>query len=201
MLEETPLEAIEMIERIAHGKMVPTSGTPGNAACYVKLVPQIKTWWCGYATTLQTIYGLGLQGTVVGSTDAQKQTTIANEMGNPNDTAYVYKIVNYLNSKLSSSKYYYTLGSGQTKQSFATLIGLSLMRNRPVVLHARTGSLPYYNGLDLYHYLSVDAINVTGDSVRIVDCHYNVPYQGVHYVNIDQALRTVSPAGRYIILN
>lgn len=188
-----------MIKRIAATNAQPQYGSPGAAACHVKLVPQIKTWWCGYATTLQTLYGLGKQGTVSGSTDAQKQTKIANDMGDPNNSAIVYKICNYLNARLSTGKYSYYLGSSQTVHSFSGLVGSSLMLDRPVILHARTQSLPYYNGKNLAHYLSLDTIEVAKNKVRIVDCNYDTRYQGTHYVSIAEAYGTVSPAGRYFI--
>lgn len=174
-------------------------GSMGEASASVKHVIQAKTWWCGYATTLQTLYGLNLESKVSGAGDDAKQTTIANEMGHPSSSAVVYEIRDYLNKNLTYSKYAYYEGSGMTLSSFTNKTAYSLMIGRPVILHAKTASLSYYNGKNLAHYLSLDYLNQYNSTVRIVDCNYDSTYTGSHYVPISEAFGTVNISGRYVI--
>lgn len=204
-MRESPETAYEMINQILEERTSISikSGSYSEASCYVPAIMQSETWYCGYATTLQTIYGLGLETTVSGSNNDEKQDTIANAMGSPSSSAVVYKIKNYLNEKITSSKYIYTEveDANWSQLSFSNEVAGSLMLNRPVILHAKTGTLSYYNGKNINHYLSVDYINNYKNTVRIKDCHYNTKYFGSHTVPTSEAFGTVNLPGRYIIYN
>lgn len=204
-LRESPNTAYQMINDLVNDEfeILPNSGSYGEASCYVPAIMQAEDWWCGYATTLQTIYGLGKEGTVNGRTDKEKQSTIANDMGHPQSSAVVHEIRDYLNKKVSANTYKYAAvkNLGWTELAFSNAVAGSLMRDRPVILHALTGELGYYNGKNIKHYLSVDYINNYTNKVRIKDCNYDMNYFGSHTVPTHEAFGAVNLAGRYIIYN
>lgn len=204
-LRESPETAYQMLDQILEERksISVKSGSYGEASCYVPSIMQVETWYCGYATTLQTLYGLGLQSTVAGSDDNEKQYKIASDMLDPSHSAVVDTIKIYINKRLSTSKYIYAnvINSGWTQLTFQNEVAGSLMVNRPVILHAKTLSLSYYNGKDLSHYLSVDYINNYTNQVRIKDCNYDSTYFGSHTVPTAEAFGTVNRADRWMIYN
>ena len=186
--------------------------------CYVTNVTQSTTTNCSAATLLQTMYALNktsnntsAASNIYGSTPEIKQATLYNLTTAKNKGArvdsivgtplYVWEIQTYLNNQLTTNKYDYKLGSSYTLLNFKAKIAYSLQVNRPVLLHAMTGPLDYYNGTNLNHYLSLDEYNAISNTVRIVDCNYNSSYLGAHSnVSAEQAWRSVhDTAGRYFI--
>ena len=168
----------------------------GGSYCYqdVPTIKQTTADNCGSTTVLQSLYGMGFAGNVSGSTDAQKISTI--------DKAYnvasqgsliVYQAVDALNKYIGNSlRYVYTNGNNMSLSQFESYIAQSLTYGKPVILHARTASLPYYNGNNLGHYLNLDSYNRTSETVRIADCNYDSTYFGYHTVNVSEAHRTIS---------
>lgn len=218
MVNNNPEAADEYIDTIVEQKMINAS-TPSTYAynynhsilyCYVTHVTQSTPTNCSAATVLQTMYGLGLANTIYGSGVDAKQSTLYNMQTDPHpgirleesdSEPLVYEIVDYLNDNLSSNKYDYKLGSTYTLAAFSSKVGNSLYYDRPVILHAKTGSFEYYDGENLGHYLSLDYYNAISGTVRIVDCNYMVEFGGEHpNIPIEQAWRSVhDSSGRYFI--
>ena len=184
------------------------------AYCTVPVIEQSTSSNCSAATLLQTMYGLGKQGNVVGSTYAQKQSTLYNYTSNtsapgariestPGTSLWVYEIVLYLNSHLSTNLYSYKQGYNMSISEFKTDIWDSLVHNRPVMLHAYTEYLGYYNGTGLYHYLSLDYYDRSREVVRIKDCNFDDNYGGSHSgVPVEEAFATIKRvSNRYLISN
>lgn len=176
----------------------------GGNECYqyVKNIRQTKTYNCGMTNVLQALYGMGYEDEVPGDTDAEKIQAIDTRYNiDTYGQTYVYQIKDALNYYMpGSSSYEYTLMNNVTISEFENIIATSLTYCKPVILHAITTPLDYYNGHKNYHYLCIDYINRSTDIVRIVDCHVNDPYYGVHYVTLQEAYETVTiETGRYII--
>lgn len=183
-----------------------------TAYCTVPVKKQTTTSNCSAATLLQTMYGLGKQSSISGSTDAQKMATLYNRYDNAsapgarheNSTGplYVYEIALYLNGFVSSHKYTYVdvRGQGVSQPQFQNKIWDSLVYGRPVLLHAITSPLSYYNGAYYAHYLSLDSYNRETGTVTIKDCHYDTRYGGAHQVSVKDAYNSVTiETGRYLI--
>lgn len=183
------------------------------AYCTVPVKTQTTTTNCSAATLLQTMYGLGKQNSISGSTDAQKMATLYNRYDDANapgarrengtGSLYVYEIALYLNGFVSSYKYAYVDVKGQSisESNFKDKIWNSLVHNRPVLLHAITSPLSYYGGAKYYHYLSLDTYNRETYKVTIKDCHYDSRYGGTHtQIPVSEAYQAVySESGRYLI--
>ncbi|MBQ8412522.1 MAG: hypothetical protein IJX12_02810 [Lachnospiraceae bacterium] len=220
MVAYSPELAEEYIDMLVQDRMgeqyqiEPTAtDTYGTIAyCTVPVIEQSTTTNCSAATLLQTMYGLGKQSSVSGSTYAQKQSTLYNYTTNssapgariestPGTSLWVYEITLYLNSHLSSYSYEYRLGENMGFEQFKTYIWDSLVHNRPVMLHANTKYLSYYNNTELYHYLSLDYYDRSRGIVTIKDCNYDDAYGGSHSaVPVLEAYYAINKtSGRYLI--
>ncbi len=222
MCRDNPQLANEYIEDLVQDRLNQSNGISilstdpygKEAYCTVPVKTQTTATNCSAATLLQTMYGLGKQGNIVGSTDSAKQATLYNYTTNssapgarvesPAGTSlYVYEIVSYLNNQVSNCKYEYTVGTSLSLEQFKSRIWNSLVHNRPVMLHAKTKYLSYYNNTNLAHYLSLDYYNRENETVRIKDCNYNSTYGGSHSgVPVREAYYTIyKESGRYLIAN
>lgn len=194
----------EFIQEVAESeKTVRIRGGAGND-CYqfVKNIKQTKNYNCGSTTTLQTLYGLNSASAVNGSTDSAKIKTLDSEYNiDAQRSMYIYQVRDALNKyNKGNQKYVYATGKSMTISQFEDKVATSLTSCKPVVLHARTKYLSYYGGKASGHYLSLDCINRTSDTVRIVDCNNNSSYYGIHYVTLKEAYNSINAeSGRYLI--
>lgn len=110
---------------------------------------QETAYWCGPANIKQVIQFIN------GSSDSQ--ATYASSMQtNSSDGTYVYKMVNELNKRQSKFTYAYKeVTSAVTESDIDAYIHLSVLQNKPMILHARTQPLYLYNGTNLGHYLTI----------------------------------------------
>lgn len=180
------------------------SSSGSIAYCFVPLIRQKETYYCGYAAMLMALYGFNKGSSVSGSNDDERQVTLANMQS---DTGYndavVWAIVRDLNTYVDDAyTYAYTNGGTITQTTFSSRVYSSLYYNRPVILHAKTGSLAYYQGNNLNHYLVVDQINQQLGTVQIVDSHWDEDesFYGKHTETISNAYLTItSESYRYLI--
>lgn len=171
-------------------------------------IVQETNTWCGVASTLMALTGIEnynrslLKSGYVRPT--QKQ--IANNVVNKENTAVVYKIVNYLNSMLIGNKYtsfYYSKYSLPSAKELTDKIKLSLAANRPVILQCKPyKAFNYYNGAsyDNAHYVVIDEYDAVSDVFNVVDPTYLSSYQGRHRdVTAEEILKSISNVEGYII--
>ena len=123
---------------------------------------------------------------------------IRNEIFKSSDDEVIEEVLNEYN--IYGRVYQYTLGSSfGSIHSFKNCIATSLTCGKPVVLHADTYYLAYYNGNSYGHYLSLDVYDRRTETVRIVDCNYMTDYYGIHTVSVEEAYNCISASGRYLI--
>lgn len=206
MVEDYGVEyAYRYLRNIAQDNiyMVPFDG--GGEVCYryVKNIRQTSDHNCGTTTLLQTLYGLNSAGNVLGGNDKEKIESLDRKYSvDAQGCLIVYQLVDGLNEyNWGNQTYRYTEASNMSRRQFEDYVATALTYCKPVVLHARTGSLNYYGeGNDISHYLSLDYINRRTKRVRIADCHFDNAYFGFHDVSIDEAHRSISRvSGRYLI--
>lgn len=180
-----------------------TRGGGGNVCYqYVKNIKQTTDYNCGSTTVLQTLYGLDSVSNVSGTTDSQRIATLDNKYNvAAQGSMMVYQVADALNLyNKGNQTYTYKCGTDMTIGNFKDNIADSLTACQPVVLHAKTKYLTYYDGKNSGHYLSLDYYNRTTQKVRIVDCNYNAKYYGVHDVPVAEAYDAISKeSGRYLI--
>lgn len=199
--------AVEFVEDVIKNENLTakTRGGGGNVCYqYVTNVKQTKTYNCGSTTVLQTLYGLGSTNKVSGSSDADKIAFIDSKYDvDSQGSLFVYQVTDALNAYKPNGigNYTYTVGTSLTENQFEGAIATSLTSCKPIVLHAKTEYLSYYQGKSLGHYLSLDYVNRTERVVRIVDCNYNDSYYGIHRnVPISEAYNTIAKTNsRYLI--
>ncbi|GHU51972.1 hypothetical protein FACS1894132_00610 [Clostridia bacterium] len=170
-------------------------------------VQQSTTWYCGYASALMAIDGMGYKANVAGTTNAAKQTTLRNlnPWSDYGDGAFVSELVADLNYYIPSSgkQYGFYAAATMSINTFKSKVYTSLQYNRAPILHASTTNLPYYGDVTLDHYIAISSIDQQYSTVVLRDPHYNGAYFGNHTVNVPDALSTISSEsgsnGRYLI--
>lgn len=176
----------------------------GGNECYqyVKNIQQPDTYNCGTTTVLQTLYGLGFASEVPGATDEEKIQYLDDEYNvDTQEFTYVGDIPKAIN-RFSAIEHEYkaVICTNMTMATFEQIVATSLTNCNPVILHAKTEYLSYYGGKECSHYINLDYINRTTDQVRLVDCHYNDAYYGVHYVPLEEAYDAIhAVSGRWMI--
>lgn len=201
---EDPDDALKMIESNTENQMdfiknyeqyMMDAGNEDGAWVDPILIMQKNSYYCGPCSALQAIAISG--GYVAGSTNNAKQDTLASAMGTNSDGTLVYNVTSVLNSYVSG--YSYKRGSQLGDFNFKYTVLNSLINGKAPILHARTGSLDYYNGHDTGHYICVTAINNIDNLIRLSDCNNNPDYYGTRSVPRSQAYEAISQADRYLI--
>ena len=209
MNQGTEADIIENQKNQKFIEEVQWANTPMPMVTYVPIklsvtaYEQEKSYWCGPANIKQVIQYIN------GSSSSQ--STYASSMGtNSTDGTYVYKMVNELNKRQSDFKYAYKyVSSSMSVDDFLEIVEKSIYAKKPMILHADTKSLSYYNGASLGHYLTLNgfAYDVAGPmpsgkpQVYCVDSYYKDYGKGSvfgeHQISASSALNSVKD--RYII--
>lgn len=130
---ERMAEIEELKEKVAENTPSPQMRIGGKNILSVTNQKQINSYYCGPASTAQTLGFLGVSKT---------QATLGSEMGTTSEAGtYVYKIRDTLNKYLGSGTYKYVLTS---EISFGSGLQYSINANKPVICHTMTGALPVY---------------------------------------------------------
>lgn len=208
-LKENPENALNMIDRIVDTKFKIASGgdmiIPQSGQGFIALInyPKFKqnnSYYCGPASALTAIYGMGKQSLVSGSTYSAKQETLAKNMGTKQgDGTIVYNMMVELN-KYSTEKYNYFYAP--TKDQMSLIIGGSLLSDNAPILHARTRHFEYYNGYDTGHYVTVVFQNIRFEDneiggLAVMDNNRTDTYYGTRDISLDEAYNSIR--GRYLI--
>ncbi len=159
-------------------------------------IQQITGYYCGPASLLQALYSMYKEGYVSGSTFGEKQTTLANAMGTTESLGtYVYRMVNQLNSYASGYRYLYV--GDYSSADISSRLWSSLAMDKPGIIRCDTKYLPYYNGRQYFHYITITGVNSGSFSPTssyyydLEDSHYNGSYFGYHSVNRDSLYDSV----------
>ena len=201
-LEAYPMRIrVNMDENANNGISLLDVGNNGqNLYTNVKLIQQTTTYNCGPTSALQVLYGMSRQGSVTGSTDAEKIQTLMSDCGTTSDGTYVYKLKDCLNKYSTNASYQYTEGRSMTQEQFQAKLETSLCYNIAPILHAKTQYLPYYEGHESGHYIAVREVDKVNGTVRLSDCNCNNTYYGVHVVSVGAAYESISQKSqRYLI--
>lgn len=135
------------------------------------------------------------------------ENTLANEMEIPKyGSAYVYRIVNVLNSYLGANSYKYVLTS---QIPFGSGLFYSINADKPVICHVQGGILPNYNGAaNPGHYVVAkgyyqNAQGLEGAStVTYHDPHYDNRFFGTYTASVTVMQQAINnKAGYYIMAN
>ena len=214
---EITLDEISMMttEELQELELVPVELNDARAVSRVKdyyLVPkynikQINGYYCGPATTLQMLKVSGKTGKVSGTTDAQKQKTLASNqyLGTDRDKAtWINNIASTMN-KLNPRSRAWTqkVINKNDKDSLAHMqyfIRANHAYNYAVDYLVYPEALSYYpNGSRSGHYISGSGIYYESNNaadynnikLRLNDPHYDNRYYGTHvedFMNVVRAM-------------
>lgn len=179
-----------------NSRVVANNGTLFYCDVDSSIVQEQKTW-CGVGSTLMALTGIENYDSndLVSGYTRPTQSSIATNVVDSNSTAVVWKIVNYLNTKIKSDEYaYVAISSSTTNSQICNYIKYSLAVNRPVILRSYPyGAIDYYDSLfntgevarTEAHYIVVEGYDSTTNTFTVSDCTYvnygNNQYQGRHY--------------------
>ncbi len=203
-LEEDPESAMQMIENAVEKEMnlllMPMAGDQAVAYCTVPDIWQ-KPNQCGAASAYQAIAGAGGAGNIAGSSVEAKVETLWKEVRDDGqNSSVVWKITRSLNSYVPGGNYTYKEGGVIGQSAFELYTAQSLLANHPVILHAITTNIDYYNKHYSRHYICVSGINRNTGIVTVVDCNNNESYHGTHTMSVTEAYGSITEeAARYLI--
>jgi len=164
---------------------------------------QLEAYWCGPASVLAIIDYFGFADDVQGSTEYEKQETIADESGTTKRGSNTLDLKNTLTSYVGGEHTYVVRRIGSYSDDYDALWNILydtiIVQDCPVLIAVETSSLPYYNGNSYYHYIVVDGMTVWKDeysgrvlksmtTVRVMDPHYNNLYYGGHEILFTELL-------------
>ena len=202
-----PDAAISMVRKVIDDMLACESQVQpyyftGNYA-WVDGVPtltQAKYYYCGIASTLQVLVSKNVS--ISGSTYAAKQDWLDRNFFHlaSGNGAMVYQVRNAIN-QFANAGYAYAPASSMSLTQFKATIRASLAANKPPILHAIPAYLSYYpSSSTTGHYITVTAINYDTNTITLNDCNYQLQYNGVFTVPIEEAYNAVhTVSGRYII--
>lgn len=203
-LADDPKDAEAMIDSIADHYLKIAYGddliTPRSIA-YISF-PRFKqknSYYCGPASALTAIYGMGKAHMVSGSTYNAKQDTLASNMGTNSNGTFVWRMRNELRKY---GTYQYNYYYQPTKSNMRSIITGSLLTDNAPILHALTHHFSYYQGYSTGHYLTVVFRNTAApDSyiggMAVMDNHRDDSYYGVRDISLNEAYNAIR--GRYLI--
>ncbi|QNB44893.1 hypothetical protein BR63_00235 [Thermanaerosceptrum fracticalcis] len=120
---------------------------PVSKSLFVPLHTQQTHYWCGPASTLAIIDYNGRAGQVSGSTEYQKQNTIATQSGTTNSGSNTLNLRNTLNNYVSNIHYFNVKkinGASGDYDALFNLIDYNIFNlNQPVMVLVKTSYLPY----------------------------------------------------------
>ena len=211
-LDEISMMTTEELEKL---ELVPLESSNSRAVSGLKdyylvskyNIKQINTYYCGPATTLQMLKVSGKAGQVSGTTDAQKQKTLASNqyLGTDRDGAtWINNIASTMN-KLSPRSRAWTqkVINKNDKDSLAHMqyfIRANHMYNYAVDYLVYPAELSYYpagsrSGHYIYgsgiYYDSNNAADYNNIRLRLNDPHYDDRYYGTHvekFMNVVRAM-------------
>lgn len=214
---EYPVEANKIIADAIEDLSKPVSeaflntraGNPETTHAWVntRLIQQPNGHYCGPTSALMSVIGWDGEDDVDGDTDNEKIETIAEMLGTTNSGTVPARIATKLNEILGTAPYHYSafVHTTLTELQFRVYIFNSLAKDRAPIIHVRTEHLPYYNGYDTGHFITVTSYNYdVANEMTLYDCNNNNAYFGVHQVTWEDAYAGQTDNGhgnRYLTAN
>lgn len=173
-----------------------------NRTLGVTTYKQDNNYYCGPANIKQVVQFIN------GSSESQ--STYANRMGtNSSSGTLVYKMRDELNYRQSYNNYVYQQMNSSSYDAFLNIVKGNIfygndttIKGKPIIIHAKTGSLYLYNGNNIGHYLTINGFHDGTKKTTYVD-----PWEkdygrgstlGQHQDTATNVFNTVS-GSRYVI--
>lgn len=178
--------------RVADGNMYYAEGVPEYR--------QSKSNSCGAASALQVIVQQGGADGIQGTTYIEKEETLMEEGFLAENGIKVFNVRNLINKYISGNTYAYISGAELSYSSFYTLVMTSLTNDCPIILHAKTGHISYYNSKNTGHYIVGTHLFSLTEQLVVNDCNYRDEYTGIHTIPMMEAYNSIHiESGRYLI--
>lgn len=150
---------------------------------------------CGAASALQVIVQQGGANNIEGSTYAEKEQTLIDESIEMeiHDSVAVYEVRDFINTYRPDDnlKYVYAKGLFTDASTFRSLVLTSLTLDCPIILHAQTQYLGYYNSHASGHYIVGTHFFAQTEEFVVNDCNDNDQYAGIHSTTMSEIYQSV----------
>lgn len=171
---------------------------------YAEGVPEYRqSRWnsCGAASALQVIVQQGGADAIAGTTYTEKEETLMKEENlEKNGCVIVEDVRDLINDYISGDNYAYIDAGGLSYNTFYTLVMSSLTKDCPIILHAMTQYIGYYNSNELGHYIVGTHLFSLTEQLVVNDCNYADAYTGIHTITMTEAYNSIhSTRGRFLI--
>ncbi len=165
----------------------------------VPLIMQPNNYTCGPTSVLQVLYALNCAGNVAGTTNADKINTLAVACNTTSAGSHFANVTKAVNQYSPTMKYEAITGSTMTVSQFQGKVETSLLYNAAPILHAKTATLPYYNGHQSGHFIAVCELDRTTGKIKVRDCNNNSSYYGEHQETIAHVFSAINHTDRHLI--
>ncbi len=150
---------------------------------------------CGAASALQVIVQQGGADNIAGSTYAEKEQTLINASYGIEEygSVLVIEVTDFINNYRPDDelKYVYTRGLITDASTFRSLVLTSLTLDCPIILHANTRYLGYYNSHATGHYIVGTHFFAQTEEFVVNDCNDNDQYAGIHSTTMSEIYQSV----------
>lgn len=207
-----PADAIAMVVQVIQSSMTKDSAvqplwTDGTvySADGVPTYKQSQSNSCGAASALQVIIQQGGGNNVSGSTNTAKEKTLIGKTElNKNGSVLVIEVRDLINNHTNRNKYAYIPCLNLNETDFRRLVLNSLAKDCPIILHANTKYLGYYNSVSLGHYIVGTTFYPATDQFVVNDCNYDSAYTGIRITSMSEVWSSVhnpnaNGSSRYLI--
>lgn len=207
-----PEDAMGMVVRVIDSAVAANAAnqpqwTDGTiySADGVPTYKQSQTNSCGAASALQVIVQQGGGDNIAGSTYTAKEQTLINQTGiNTNGSVLVYEVRNLINNHIEGKNYAYIPCANLSATNFRVLVLDSLTEDCPIVLHANTKYIGYYNSNAWGHYIVGTTFFAATEEFVVNDCNYMDQYTGIRTTTMTEIYNSVhnlnsDGSSRYLI--
>ena len=194
-------------EELEYFQLAPiTTNSVARASAYYQVsttnVQQSTSYYCGPASVLQALYTAGVAGSVSGSTNTQKQQTLAGngylytDRDNATWIEYIPAVMNTFTGRTRSWATYTITNDTTGKDRLSYRVRSNLMYGNAVIYLLDTQYLGYYSSHSCYHYVTGTRIyspagtfyDYASMTLRLADPHYSASYYGNHTVAFNQVV-------------
>lgn len=207
-----PMDAISMVIHVVESAIdtddaIQPMWTDGliYSADGVPSYKQSQSNSCGAASALQVIIQQGGGDNVSGTTNTAKEKTLIGKTAlNSNGSVLVIEVRDLINKHTNRNEYAYIRCLNLSETDFRRLVLNSLSKDCPIILHANTRYLGYYNSVSLGHYIVGTTFYSATDQFAVNDCNYDDAYTGIRMTTMTEVWNSVhnpnsNGSSRYLI--
>ncbi len=160
-----------------------------NQLCYHPGTGKELRTYCGPASALQALIGNGKLSNIAENQNSLAIYTAGNEMGTNSSGTNISKLTAYMKDYYTSTTYTYKTKAftSLTYDKAIDFVVYSLSCGAaPIIRIDDTSVLNYYSGHSFTHYVTISKVNLSSNTVTLVDPHYDSAYRCSHTISMSE---------------